>query len=59
MSIRELFDGACAAMREAKACDMRCMDGRGRCANALFHVESITGTSREELLRLWFESEAE
>ena len=57
MNVRELFDEECSTMREAKACDMRCSDGRGRCANALMHVESITGTSRGELLRLWFESE--
>lgn len=57
MNVRELFAEACSVMREARACDMRCMDGRGRCANALLHVESITGISREELLRLWFESE--
>lgn len=59
MNVLELFAEACSTMREAKACDMRCRDGRGRCANSLMHVESITGISREELLRLWFESEAE
>ena len=57
MNVRELFAEACSVMREAKACDMRCRDGRGRCSNSLMHAESITGISRDELLRLWFESE--
>lgn len=40
-------------MRELKGCDMRCMDGRGRCSNFLAHVSGVTGMTWDEVLEKW------
>jgi hypothetical protein len=44
---------ACEHMRKLKGCDLRCMDGRGRCANFLAHVSGKTGMTWDEVLEKW------
>ena len=57
--ILQVLANACSFVRDHGACDLRCMDGRGRCSNNLLHAQldirdqSGLWIDREELRSMW------